>query len=237
MSRVGGSSTLERPLTSAPRAASAVTTAAWFSAAAHISAVCPCHCSFARTSAPASSSRFTAATLPERAASISGVSPSGPAASARAPAFSSASTIGAWPLTPPAAAASRRSGSPCSAWRPARSRQRDQFGVARARRPVQRRRAVHLGRVDVGALPDQRPHRRRVAAPRRLRDARIRRAGSADERGSDIRVPREPRMRDPACSSSGPPVPCCIPRDLAFDPELVHDARAAGSRSDRARAP
>ena len=46
-------------------------------------------------------------------------------------------------------------------------------------RPVQRRGAVHLGRVDVGVLLEQRPKRRLVAFHHRVRD--IAAAGGAGQ--------------------------------------------------------
>ena len=52
----------------------------------------------------------------------------------------------------PASAAARRSGWRPWRWRPRASSMRDQLGVVRLHGPVQRRRAVGLGPVDVGAV-------------------------------------------------------------------------------------
>jgi hypothetical protein len=77
---------------------SARTAAAWFSAAAHIKAVCPRQFSFAFTFAPWASSALTASGLPVRAAVISAVSPSGNREFGSAPALSNASIMAAFPL-------------------------------------------------------------------------------------------------------------------------------------------
>src|SRR3984893_12324349 len=72
---------------------SSLTTAAWFSAAAHISAVSPRHASRAPTLAPEASSILTASTLPDLEAVIRGVSPSPYEALGSAPDFRSAAII------------------------------------------------------------------------------------------------------------------------------------------------
>ena len=78
---------------SAPRASSALTASARFSAAANISGVCPHSCSRAFASAPRSSSSVTTSALPADAARCSGVTPLVVARAATfAPAFNSART-------------------------------------------------------------------------------------------------------------------------------------------------
>ena len=87
-----------RLLTSAPASISTFTASAWFSAAAHISAVWPAVGSTVSTVAPLASSIFTASALPVLAAVISTVSPSGMAVLASAPALRSAAIMAASPL-------------------------------------------------------------------------------------------------------------------------------------------
>ena len=76
----GPASAVERALMSAPCSIRNMTASECPSAAAHISAVCPCHDSLALTLAPRSTSAVSAATLPVRAHVISAVSPAGEAA-------------------------------------------------------------------------------------------------------------------------------------------------------------
>ena len=83
---------------SAPASIRALTAAALFRAAAHISAFWPFHLSLAFGSAPCASSTRTAATVPLRAAVINAVSPSGNAVFGSAPADSSRSMAAAFPL-------------------------------------------------------------------------------------------------------------------------------------------
>ena len=123
--------------------------------------------------APRSSSSVTASRLPTRAAVISGVSPAGSGAFASAPASSSTPIIAALPLArrdrerrQPVSIGQRRLGARAEQ----QPRGRD---VVHAHGPVQRRRAVAPGGVDVDLLPDQRAHRRRVAPHGRIGQARV----------------------------------------------------------------
>ena len=180
----------DRALTSAPASTSTRTTPAWFSAAAHISAVCPFHPSAALTLAPCASSCFTVSRLPVRAAAISAVSPSGSATLASAPAFNSFSTHGRV-----AVRAGEVEGRHAVAVRGPRVRaggkqQVDRLEVAAIHGPVERGSAVGLRLVDVGLLLQQRADGRGVARLDAV-DEREVGAGSADAQK------REKRERPP----------------------------------------
>jgi hypothetical protein len=94
----GYSIVFDRASIAAPRAASARTAAALFSAAAHISAVSPRQPSTSLTLAPAAISRSITSGDPVRAAVIRIVSPSGVVAFGSAPASSSARVSRMLPL-------------------------------------------------------------------------------------------------------------------------------------------
>ncbi|MNC84613.1 hypothetical protein D3C83_01710 [compost metagenome] len=97
-SSTGASRIVERASIAAPAATSRRTTPAWFSAAAHISAVSPNQRSRTLTSAPASMRRLTVAATPVRAAVMITGSPASVAAFGSAPAFSSRATSASLPL-------------------------------------------------------------------------------------------------------------------------------------------
>ena len=86
-------------MTCAPASSSSFTASTLPSCAAHISAVCCFHVSFALTFAPRASSTRMASTTPVREAVINAVSPSRSATLASAPASSRSSIILALPLT------------------------------------------------------------------------------------------------------------------------------------------
>ena len=135
---------------SAPCVTSALMAAPWFSAAAHISAVCPCQVSAALTLAPRSISAVTTSALPARAAVMRMVSPSGPTALAFAPALSSARAMTALPLV--AASDSGRDAVAVGGAdvRAGADQQLRRLGVVRPDGPVERRHAVRFGGVDRG---------------------------------------------------------------------------------------
>ena len=109
--------------------------------------------------------RRTVSTLPVRAAVISTVSPSGVAVLASAPALSSMRTIAALPLV--GGQRQRRHAVAVGRGGVRARLQQDghRLAIVGAHRPVQRRRAVGLGGVDVGLAAEQATHRRRDRRP------------------------------------------------------------------------
>ena len=193
--------------TSAPCSISTAMTSAWPWSAACINAVVPRASSFAFTSAPPSSSARTASTCPERAASISGLRPSGSCSLASAPLLSSASIIGCVALA-------RREPQRRRAVAVGRGnvgagleQQQGQARVAVVGRPVQRRGAVGLCGLHVGAALHEAAHLRAVAPHRGIRHFGLARAQSS----------RTPRINASATASDGrelriigsSAVPCC----------------------------
>ena len=160
------------------------TTAAWFSAAAHISAVCPRHASCVFTLAPKVSSIFTASTLPVRAAVISAVSPSPKAALGSAPAFRRASTIATLPTVARLvqrrdAVAVGRLGVGAGAEQELR-----RLEIVPVGGPVEGGHPFGVGPVHIETLFQQRPHVGLVAVPDRVGDPRVA-AGGGESAGGD----------------------------------------------------
>ena len=176
----------ERSFLSAPSAMSVFTAAALFCDAAHISAVCPCHCSLASIFAPVSTSSLMLSTLPVRAAVISAVWPSGSALFGLAPALSSAATSGVAVLRReedrrhPVAAGGVDVGAGAN---------QHLDGRASLARTAQCSAVIPSasGDVDVRVLRDQRFHRGEIALLDRLDDAKAVAGGAqtGDGHGAD----------------------------------------------------
>src|SRR5437870_3103353 len=113
-------------------------------------------------SAPLSSSRSTRSAWPLITATSNGVAPSGLFSLTFAPAASNARTA----AMSPRRTANTRGVVPAY-------EQRRRLRIVQVRRPVQRRRAVALGRVDVGARLQQRLHGLLVAVLDRISERRI----------------------------------------------------------------
>ncbi len=147
---------------SAPRAMSTLTTAGCFCATAHIRAVWP-RVACALTLAPFAASSSTTSALPALAATISGVSPATSALFGLAPACSSRRVIAAlrfWAASQSGVAP--RSFAALGVGAGAQEHVGDLQLVAVAR-PVQRRRPVALGGLDVGFLLNEGANRRQIS--------------------------------------------------------------------------